>query len=145
MIRTSPSNSIIRYQLELEDRVDYSSLFLLGSLFKKKCVIVTKTWTFPPPNSLTLSIPNTNIFSFQNRNLYSDFLDSSAYTYSFSQNDSTLATDSLVSYSAHISGTFLNLWITLYPFSKDYLLANYPTATNPAFPGLKVLVGDPLS
>jgi len=96
-----------------------------------------------------LSILNANIFSFQNRNLYSDFLDSSAYTYSFFQNDSTLATDFLVSYNckgfclrAHISGTFLNLWITLYPFSKDYLLANYPTATNPAFPGLKVLVGD---
>ena len=115
MIRTSPSNSIIRYQLELEDRVDYSSLFLLGSLFKEKCVTVTKTWTFPSPNSLRLSIPNANIFSFQNRNLYSDFLDSSAYTYCFSQNDSTLATDSLVSYNckgfclrAHISGTFLH-------------------------------------
>ena len=133
-------------------RVTSSSLFLLGSLFKEKRVFVTKTWTFLAPTSLTLSIPNANIFTFQNGNLYSDYLDSSACTFSFSQNGSILAADSLASYNckgfclrahlAPISGSFLNLWITLYPFSKDDLLAHYPAASNPAFPGLKVLAVD---
>ena len=133
-------------------RITGSAIFLLGSLFKEKQITVTNYWAFTAPTILTLSVPDTSIFSFPNGSLVSEYLDSTALQFSFSQQGSllppeTLSTAGLVGFAlrAHlmpISAAFIRLWITLAPLPKATLLDSYPLASNPTFPGLKVLEGD---
>ena len=141
-LRLSPDNS----------QVLSSSVFLLGSLFSQKRVNITKAWGFNSNTYLSLTIPNANIFPFPNGQLYSDYVDSSACSLSFSQNGSEVSLVSLASrgyngfslraHLAPISPTYTKLWITLFPLSKEDLLSSHPLASNPCFPGLKILEGD---
>ena len=141
-IRLSPDNS----------RIVGSYIFLLGSLLSRKRLNITKPWNLPAATYLTLSIPNANLFVFNNGTLYSDYLDSSSFEFSFSQHGSDVSLESLsalgyngFSLRAHlapISPTYTRIWVTLYPFSKAMLLSSHPLAINPNFPGLRVLEGD---
>ena len=53
-------------------RVINSSVFLIGALLKDKRVNVTNYWPFTSPTSLTISIPDSTVFQFNNGALYSD-------------------------------------------------------------------------
>ena len=141
-IRLSPDNL----------RIANSAVFLLGSLTVDKRVNVTKVWNFPSTTHLTLTITNSNIFSFPNGALQSDYVDSSAVKFKFTKNGSALALSTLsdLGYKgfslrvalAPISPTYTKLWLSPVPFSLSDLLISHPLAQNPSFPALKVLKGD---
>ena len=133
-------------------RVASSAIFLLGSLCVDKRVSVTKVWNFPTTTYITITVNNANIFTFPNGALTSDYVDSSALSFKFSQSGSSLELSSLADFGykgfclraalAPISPTFSKIWITLFPFSKADLISSHPLAPNPSFPGLKILEGD---
>ena len=141
-LRLSPDNQ----------RVVNSAVFLLGSLCVDKRVSVTKVWNFSATTYLTLTVNNANIFTFPNGALHSDYVDSSAFSFKFSQSGSTLGLPTLTDLGykgfclraalAPISPTFTKIWITLFPFAKADLLSTHPLAPNPSFPGLKILESD---
>jgi hypothetical protein len=136
-IRLSPDNQ----------RVVNSAVFLLGSLCVDKRVSVTKVWNFSTTTYLTLTVNNANIFTFPNGALQSDYVDSSALSFKFSQSGSTLGLPTLTDLGfkgfclraalAPISPTYTKIWVTLIPFAKADLLSTHPLALNPSFPGLK--------
>jgi len=115
-----------------------SAVFLLGSLTVDKRVNVTKVWNFPSTTHLTLTITKSNIFSFPNGALQSDYVDSSAVKFKFSKNGSalTLSTLSDLGYKgfslrvalAPISPTYTKLWLSLVLFSLSDLLISHPLA-----------------
>ena len=71
-------------------RVINSSVFLIGALLKDKRVNVTNYWPFTSPTSLTISIPDSTVFQFNNGALYSDYVNSTAFHFSFSHGSSQL-------------------------------------------------------
>ena len=141
-LRLSPDNS----------RVSNSAVFLLGSIFADKRVNITKLWNLDSQTHLSLTVSNASIFNFPNGALFSDYVDSSAVAFKVSQhgselNQSTLASlnfqgFSLRAHLAPVSATNIKLWISLLPLPKLTLLETHPLASNPSFPGFKVLEGD---
>ena len=133
-------------------RVLSSSMFLLGSVFSHKKLNASNFWNFAAPTTLTLSIPDASVFQFLNGNLFSEYLDASTFTYSFSQartpvsapllSDAGFFGFTLRAHLMPISATYTKLWISLTPFPLDTLLSDHPLASSPTFPGLKVLEGD---
>ena len=69
-------------------RVINSSIFLLGALLKDKRVNVTNYMPITIPTTLIISIPDSSVFQFKNGALYSDYVNSIAFEFSFSQNSS---------------------------------------------------------
>ena len=144
-IRLSPENLCVAN----------STVFLLGSLAVDKRVNMTKVWNFPSTTYLTLTITNSNIFSFPNGALQSEYVDSSAVNFKFSRNGSALALSTLsdLGYKgfslrvalAPTSPTYTKLWLSLVPFSLSDLLISHPLTHNPSFPALKILDDIPLA
>ena len=144
-IRLSPENLCVAN----------SAVFLLGSLAVDKRVNMTKVWNFPSTTYLTLTITNSNIFSFPNGALQSEYVDSSAVNFKFSRNGSALALSTLsdLGYKgfslrvalAPTSPTYTKLWLSLVPFSLSDLLISHPLTHNPSFPALKILDDIPLA
>ena len=133
-------------------RVINSSVFLIGALLKDKRVNITNYWPFTSPTSLTISIPDSTVFQFNNGALYSDYVNSTAFVFSFSQNSSTPSEDFLSAAGFKgfclrallmpISVAYTKLWITLFPCPLDSLFVDFPLAPAPSFPGFKLLEGD---
>ena len=127
-------------------------MFLLGSVFSHKKLNASNFWNFAAPTTLTLSIPDASVFQFLNGNLFSEYLDASTFTYSFSQARTPVSAPLLsdagffgFTLGAHlmpISANYTKLWISLTPFPLDTLLSDHPLAPSPTFPGLNVLEGD---
>lgn len=141
-IRLTPDNS----------RVANSSVFLLGSLFADKRVNITKLWNLDSQTHLSLTVSNASIFNFPNGAMFSDYVDSSATSFKVTQHGSELSHSTLASLNflgfslrahlAPVSATYIKLWISLLPLPKLTLLETHPLASNPSFPGFKVLEGD---
>ena len=133
-------------------RVVNSSVFLLGSLLKDKRVNVSNYWAFDNPTSITISIPDASIFRFHNGALYSDYVNSSSFNFSFSQPNSTPSADFLTSadYKGFclrallmpISTSYTRIWITMFPAPLESIIIDFPLAHAPSFPGFKLMEGD---
>ena len=129
-------------------RVLNGSFNLIGSLFINRTYNAALFWPTPSPISLTLSLPNLNIFTFPNSSLVSNYVPSSALTHSFSQNNTVLAAADLTNLGitpfclrAHIypsTDAFVKIVLTISPSDEARLQNLFPFHDDHRFPAIKL-------
>jgi len=129
-------------------RVLNGNLNLVGSLFNSRTFNAALFWPTSSPVSLAINLPDLSLFRFPNSSLVSNYVPSSAFTHSFSQNNSVLAGADLTNLGitpfclrAHVyptSDAFVKIVLTLTPSDEARLQNLYPFHDDHRFPAIKL-------